>query len=88
MTRQTHLQVTSLILLMTVIIDAGDAKRRDIGKMIRSSYAAKFLITAYKSKIVRFKMDEGTLQRRIYFLAFVESPEMIFHSTKKLVKYF
>ena len=33
---------------------------------------------AYKSKIIRFKMDEDTLQRRIYFLSFVESLEMIF----------
>ena len=38
----------------------------------------KLLTTAYKSKIVRFKMDEDPLQRRIYFLKFVESPEMIF----------
>ena len=36
------------------------------------------LTTAYKSKILRFKIDEDLLQRRIYFLTFVESPEMIF----------
>ena len=28
---------------------------------------AKLLMTAYKSKIIRFKMDEDPLQRRIYF---------------------
>ena len=35
-------------------------------------------MTAYKSNIIRFKMDEDPLQRRIYFLTFVESLEMIF----------
>ena len=39
---------------------------------------AKFLTTAYKSKIIRFKIDEDPLQRRIYFLAFVESLKIIF----------
>ena len=39
---------------------------------------AKLLTTAYKSKIIWFKMDEDPLQHRIYFLIFVESLEMIF----------
>ena len=39
---------------------------------------AKLLTTAYKSKIIRFKMDEDPLQSRIYFLTFVELLEMIF----------
>ena len=39
MTRQTHLRATTLILPMTVITDARDAKRRNIGKMIRSNNA-------------------------------------------------
>ena len=38
----------------------------------------KLLTTAYKSNIIRFKMDEDPLQHRIYFLTFVESLEMIF----------
>ena len=38
----------------------------------------KLLTTAYKSNIIRFKMDEDPLQRRIYFLTFVELLEMIF----------
>ena len=38
----------------------------------------KLLTTAYKSNIIRFKMDEDPLQRRIYFLIFVESLDMIF----------
>ena len=36
------------------------------------------MTAAYKSKIIRFKMDEDPLQRRIYFIKFVESLEMIF----------
>ena len=39
---------------------------------------AKLLTTAYKAKIIRFKIDEDPLQHRIYFLTFVESLEMIF----------
>ena len=43
-----------------------------------ATLTAKLLTAAYKSKIIRFKMDEDPLQRRIYFLTFVESLEMIF----------
>ena len=43
-----------------------------------ANLTAKLLTTAYKSKIIRFKMDEYPLQRRIYFLTFVESLEIIF----------
>ena len=39
--------------------------------------------TAYKSKIVRFKLDEDLIQRRIYFLTFVESMEIIFSQYKE-----
>ena len=48
---------------------------------------AKLLTTAYKSKIIKFKLDEDPLQRRIYLLKFVESLEMIFPSIKKMMKY-
>ena len=48
-----------------------------------ATLTAKLLTTAYKSKIIRFKMDEDTLQRRIYFLTFVESLEMIFSQYKE-----
>ena len=41
------------------------------------NFTAKLLTTAYKSKIIRFKMYEDPLQRRIYFFTFVESLEMI-----------
>ena len=43
----------------------------------------KFLTTAYKSKIIKFKLDEDPLKRRIYFLIFVESLEMIFYQYKE-----
>ena len=40
------------------------------------------LITAYKSNIIKFKLDEDPLRSRIYFLTFVESLEMIFSQYK------
>ena len=45
---------------------------------ICATLTAKFLTTAYKSKIIRFKMDEDLLQRPIYFLTFIDSLDMIF----------
>ena len=53
-----------------------------------ATFTAKLLTTAYKLRIIRFKMDEDPLQRRIYFLIFIDSLDMIFHSTEKLVKFF
>ena len=53
-----------------------------------ATLTGKLLTTAYKSKIIRFKMDEDPLQRRIYFLTFIDSLDMIFHSTEKLLKFF
>ena len=47
------------------------------------NFNGKLLTTAYKSKIIRFEMDEDPLQRRIYFLAFVESLEIIFSQYKE-----
>ena len=44
---------------------------------------AKLLTTSYKLKIITFKIDEYPLQRRIYFLTFVESLEMIFPQYKE-----
>ena len=38
----------------------------------------KLLTTASKSKTIRFKMDEDPLQRRSYFLTFIELLDMIF----------
>ena len=49
---------------------------------------AKLLATTYKLNIITFKLDENPLQRRIYFLNFIQSLEMIFHNIRKIVKYF
>ena len=38
----------------------------------------KLLTTVYKSKIIRFKMDEDPLQHRIYFLTFIDTLDMVF----------
>ena len=35
-------------------------------------------MTAYTTKIIRFKMDEDPLQCWIYFLTFIDSLDMIF----------
>ena len=43
----------------------------------------KFQTTAYKSEIVKLKLDEDLLQRRIYFLTFIEPPDMIFYQYKE-----
>ena len=44
---------------------------------------AKLPTSAYKSNITRFKLDEGPLQSQIYFLTFVESPEIILYQYKE-----
>ena len=82
MTRQTHLRETIITHPMTVITDASNIKIRAICKQYPIKLCAllteKLLMTAFKSKIIRFKMDKDTLQRRIYFLTFVESPQIIY----------
>ena len=81
MTCHTHLRATTLILPMTVITDAIDAtiKHREKDPIrLCATLTAKLLMTAYKSKTIRFKMDEDPLQRRIYFLTFIDSLDMIF----------
>ena len=81
MTRQTHLQATNLILQMKVITDASNATIINIGKgsdQTMRNFNGKLLTTAYKSKIIRFKIDEYPPQRRIYFLAFIYFLGIIF----------
>ena len=41
------------------------------------------LSTAYKSKILKLKLDKDPLHRLIYFLTFIESPDMIFSKYKE-----
>ena len=43
-------------------------------------------MAAYKSKITRFKLDENPLQRRIYFLTFIGSLDMIFSQYRETCK--
>ena len=66
---------------MSFIIDVSDKKKKHWEKdLIRicATLTAKFLTTAYKSKITRFEMDEDPLQRRIFFLTYINSLDMIF----------
>ena len=50
-----------------------DKKHREKDQIrLCATLTAKLLTTAYKLKIIRFKMDEDPLQRRIYFLTFID----------------
>ena len=44
---------------------------------------SKLLTTAYKLNILKFELDEDTLQHHIYFLTFIESLEIIFSQYKE-----
>ena len=55
-----------------------DKKHREKDPIIVcATLMGKLLTTAYKSKIIRFKMDEDPLQRRIYFLTFIDSLDLV-----------
>ena len=81
----------TLIRLRIVIIDVDDAKIRNIEKKdpirLCATLTAKLPTTAFKSKMISFKLDEDPLQRRIYFLTFIDSLNMVFHNIEKLMKY-
>ena len=85
MTRQTRPRVMTLMTLIrlrTVIIDVYDARiihirKKDLIRLCATS-TAKLLTTAFKSKIIRFELDEDPLQCRIYFLTFIDSLNMVF----------
>ena len=72
---QTHRRET-MILPITLTIDESDTKRRSIWKndpiKLYARLTAKLLKTAYKSKIIKLKLDDYPIQRRIYSLTFVE----------------
>ena len=53
-----------------------------------ATLTAKFLTTAYKSKIISFKMNEDPHQRRVLFLTFVELLGMIFSQYTETCKGF
>ena len=52
-------------------------QRKDPIKLC-ATLSAKLLTIAYKLKIIRFKIDEDPLQRRIYFLTFIDTLDMVF----------
>ena len=80
-TRQNHHR-SILIRPTTVTTYAKQQKKKSHQKTnlikLCALLTAKLLTTAYKSNIIRFKLDEDLIQRRIYLLAFVESLEMIY----------
>ena len=43
-----------------------------------ATLTAKFLMTAFKSEMIWFKLDEDPLQHRFYFLTFIDSLNMVF----------
>ena len=43
----------------------------------------KLLTTSYKLKIIKLKLDEDPLQRRIYFLTFIKLLEILFSQYKE-----
>ena len=51
-----------------------------------ATLTAKLLTTAFKSKMIRFKLDEDPAQRRIYFLTSSDSLNMVFTDIEKLMK--
>ena len=56
----------------------GKSNRKNGPIKLCARLTEKSMTTAYKSKIIRFKINEDPLQRQIYFLTLVESLEMIF----------
>ena len=62
--------------------------RKDDPIRLCATLTAKLMTTAFKSKIIRFKLDEDPLHRRIYFLTFIDLLDMIFLNIEKLVKSF
>ena len=52
-----------------------------------ATLTAKLLTTVFKSKIIRFKLDEDQLQRRIYFLTFIDSLNMIFSKYRETCEF-
>ena len=91
MTRLTHLRAMILIPPMKVIIDIRDTKKETSEKdpiRICATLTGKLLTTAYKSKIIRFKMDEDPLQCQIYFLTFIDSLDMILSQYRETCEVF
>ena len=52
-------------------------RKKDLIRLC-TTLTATLTTTSYKSKIIRFKLDDDSLQRRIYLLTFIDSLDMIF----------
>ena len=57
-------------------------RKKDLIRLF-ATLTAKLLTTAFKSKIIGFKLDEDPLQRRIYFLTFIDSLNMVFYQYRE-----
>ena len=57
-------------------------KKQDPIKLC-AKLTAKLLTTEYKLKVLKFKLDEDPLQRRIYFLTLIESLQIIISRYKE-----
>ena len=56
-----------------------------------ANLTAKLLTTAFKSKMIRLKLDEDPLQRRIYCLTFIDSLNLVFslyRDTYEVLRYY
>ena len=49
-----------------------------------ANITAKLLTAAQKSKVIKFKWDEDPLQRRGYFLSFMNYLKLFYHYLRRL----
>ena len=62
-----------------------DKKHREKDRIrLCATLTSELLTTVYKSKIIRFKLDEDPLQCRIYFLTFIDSLDIIFSQYREI----
>ena len=45
----------------------------------------KLIKAAYKSKFIKFKLDEDPLQRQVYLLSFMIYLKIVYHHLRKLI---
>ena len=65
-------------------------KKHQKKELIRlcATLTTKLLTTAFKSKIIRFELGEDPLQRRIYFLTFIDSLNIVFSRYRETYEVF
>ena len=57
-------------------------RKKDLTKLC-TKLTAKLVMTAYKSNILKLKVEEDPLQLRIYFLDFIKLLEMVISQYKE-----